>query len=168
MIHMVIKIDLTGKTFARVRVLSQAETRNSSIHWNCVCECGREFVTSGASLRSGRTKSCGCYVLEVLKTNKLSHGHIVGGKPSPTYNSWLAMKKRCLNPNQKGYNHYGGRGVVIHTEWITSFAQFLADMGDRPAGMTLDRIDCNGNYEPTNCKWSTISEQNANQRRWKR
>lgn len=164
MIHMGIAKDFTGEKFGLLTANRRVGKNAQRVSlWECICDCGKTTTVPGSNLGSGHTRSCGCLRLKANTT----HGH-GGAKTSPTYNSWLAMKKRCLNPNQKGYNHYGGRGITIHTEWITSFAQFLADMGDRPAGMTLDRIDCNGNYEPANCKWSTISEQNANQRRWKR
>ncbi len=94
----------------------------------------------------------------------MSHGHRAG-KKSPTYNSWQAMKRRCYRPNHKNYADYGGRGIQVCARWRKSFDAFLADMGPRPEGMTLDRADVNGSYEPGNCRWATKSEQNYNQRR---
>lgn len=95
-----------------------------------------------------------------------SHGHSVGGT-SPTYNSWASMKQRCNYPKSASYERYGGRGISVCERWLT-FDNFLADMGVRPEGMTLDRKGANGNYEPDNCKWSTLSEQALNQRPNKR
>lgn len=88
------------------------------------------------------------------------HGHR-GGKRTPTYNSWRKMRERVLNPHQDGYELYGGRGIRICRRW-SSFKAFLTDMGERPAGKTLDRINPEGNYEPGNCRWATLSEQNQN------
>jgi DNA-binding XRE family transcriptional regulator len=91
------------------------------------------------------------------------HGHCVNGKSSPTHKSWCMMKSRCNNPNYNRYKDYGGRGIAYCKEW-ESFENFLRDMGERPKGTTLDRIDNNGNYELSNCKWSTPKEQMSNKR----
>lgn len=99
----------------------------------------------------------------------MKHGHSTtkSGK-SPTYVSWQKMKERCTNPNHIRYRHYGGRGIGICKQWLENFLTFLNDMGERPAGMTLDRIDINRGYEPSNCRWATVSEQNANRKPWLR
>lgn len=99
-----------------------------------------------------------------MKHPNTKHGHSVGEKPSTTYNSWAAMKQRCYDPKRSNYAYYGGRGIKVCDQWINSFDQFLADMGERPEGKTLDRIDVNGNYEPSNCRWVTAKEQTSNRR----
>ncbi len=96
--------------------------------------------------------------------NSFRHGHASAGKPSPTYVSWQAMLSRCFNPNTNRYKHYGARGISVCQRWRESFPAFLSDMGERPAGRSLDRIDTDGNYEPGNCRWATKIEQRANQR----
>jgi hypothetical protein len=150
--------DLQGQQFARLRVVELAprsQWRSHRAHWLCVCECGNELVVPSDSLRSGNTKSCGC----LSRGNLLKHFHY----GSPAHTSWRSMKSRCLNPNSDKYPLYGGRGVVICERWM-SFANFLADMGERPEGKTLDRIDSHGNYEPGNCRWATVVEQRKNRR----
>jgi hypothetical protein len=136
--------------------------------WRCQCDCGSCIETQGTALRAGRTRSCGCLVTEFRKSpgcgHVIEHGHSRGGTNSPTYSSWTAMKKRCRCPRNKDWAIYGGRGITFCDRWH-SFTNFLADMGERPPGTSLDRFpDKNGNYEPGNCRWATALEQARNRR----
>ncbi len=155
--------DLTGAQFVDLRVLRQAEIRGAArqVFWHCRCVCGKEVITSGSDLRSGHSKSCGC--LRFRTASNLQHGHNRAGKPSRTYQSWRTMKARCANPTEINWHRYGGRGITVCDRW-QKFENFLEDMGERPADRTLDRIDPDGNYELSNCRWATLKEQRANRR----
>jgi hypothetical protein len=143
-----------GETFGRLTVLERLnERKHTHIVYVCRCICGNTKKVSSDKLRSGHTKSCGCLPKNGPKTHGLSYTN--------TFISWKAMRQRCRNPRQRDYKYYGGRGITVCKRWET-FENFYEDMGDRPEGYTLDRIDNNGNYEPSNCKWSTAYEQQNN------
>ena len=158
-------LDLTGQRFSRLVALGNTMlTSSGSFIWQCKCDCGRLKMVSARNLKQGQTQSCGCLQGDLIrKRGAITHGHHTGG-PSPTYRSWVAAKSRCFNPNLDHYRYYGGRGITMCQEWVDSFEAFLRDMGPRPEGLTLDRIENDGNYEPENCRWATIQQQNNNQR----
>lgn len=142
--------------------ISISKSRNSIGLYKCIC--GNEKLILESSVKSGHTKSCGCLQLKsayVSGCKRKKHGLSF----SNTYRSYRAMKTRCYSSNFIHYHSYGGRGITVCPQWVDSFKQFYADMGDRPVNKTLDRIDVDGNYEPSNCKWSTASEQANNRRK---
>lgn len=141
-----------------------ADPRGGGRFWICRCDCGGTVEVSRSKLLGGSTKSCGCLAREVsARTGRATVTH--GMTRTPTYRSWCAMKARCLNVRHPKYRLYGGSGVFICQRWLDSFEDFVADVGERPDGLTLDRFpNPAGNYEPSNVRWATAKEQRNNRR----
>lgn len=156
--------DLTGRKFGRWNVISFLSSIDGKASWNCRCDCGTESVVRSNGLKSGGTKSCGCYRVESARSHQTKHGHKTRTVQTRTYKSWCGMKERCLVKTNKRYEDYAGRGITICDRWIHSFENFLEDMGECPEGLTLHRVDNDGNYELGNCIWADAVIQ-ANSRR---
>jgi hypothetical protein len=149
------RINMAGQQHGRLTVVKY--TSNS--RWECVCECGVVKTVSRTNLVSGQVQSCGCLAMEVLEKRNTTHG--MAG--SDTYRIWALMKDRCTNTNNKKFSAYGGRGIMFTPAW-TTFGGFLSDMGLRPQGMTLERVDVDQGYNKQNCIWASRQTQGNNKR----
>jgi hypothetical protein len=151
--------DITGKSFGKLRAESYQFSKNEKQHWLFICNCGNQKILRKDRITSGVINSCGCD----SKNTRFQKTHGIPNQDR-TYRSWRRMKTRCLNKNYQDYDNYGGRGIKVCDRWINSFENFFHDMGERPARMTLDRINVNGNYELSNCRWATHEQQCNNTR----
>lgn len=167
-------IIVPGSRFGRFTVEADAGVRwNKQVVWLCRCDCGRMRSVRARNLRSGNTRSCGCLNRETIlctaPTRALKHGATARGASEGergAYVSWANMLQRCTNPNATNFENWGGRGIKVCKRWQGKhgFAHFLADMGPRPEGLSLDRIKVNRGYSKKNCKWATDAEQARNRR----
>jgi len=156
--------DITGQRYGRLTALKPiGSNKFKKVIWECRCECGQTIRVLGNHLRSGNTASCGCLHREIMKFQFRTHGHSVNGTTTSEYNAWAGMMQRCYNSKHIGFRYYGGRGIHVCNRWF-KFENFLADMGRCPPGLTLDRIDPNGDYKRGNCRWVDWYTQRHNRR----
>lgn len=158
-------IDLRGMYFGRLYVLEKMSPYGASglARFKCICECGKVSCHRSDHIRSGQCKSCGCFRSEVCTAKATSHGHTKGKKYSSEYACWRAMLSRCSNESQQSFALYGAKGISVCDRWSQSFELFLADMGRKPSkAHSIDRIDYCGDYEPSNCRWATVTQQSRN------
>lgn len=148
--------DMAGKKFGRLIVISFNGKKDTKAYWGCECECGKKVTIHGSLLRKGSTKSCGCLQIDTATKHGLSY--------HPLYRTWYMMVSRCHDKSNKAYKWYGEIGISVCDEWRESLSTFIKDMGSRPKGMSLDRINGTKSYSKDNCKWSSDSEQQNNRR----
>ncbi len=140
------------------------KNRPGHYKWSCVCDCGNKTIVFGYNLKNSTTQSCGCFQLDRTKASNTTHGHRINKKSSRAYGIWNNMCRRCYDPKHIGYQYYGERGIIVCLSW-KKFEIFLQDVGSPPTIYHgLDRIDTNGNYCKTNCRWATSTTNNRNKR----
>lgn len=154
--------DITGLRFGRLIAIESVDGNR----WRFLCDCGNETVAFRHNVKRGLTTSCGCFRREITSARTSTHGHTKNGQTTKTYACWSSMMERCYNPRNKQFKDWGGRGITVCERWLglNGFSNFLADMGECPDGLTIDRIDNQKGYSADNCRYVSRKEQNRNKR----
>lgn len=151
--------DRTGQKWNRLEAVSFShKDSNNNAHWLYKCDCGKEHIAHASQVANGQIKSCGCLLHDINVEKMTTHNM----SRTKTYKSWINMKDRCLNPKNKYFDKYGERGIIVCDRWLENFDNFLEDMGELEEGQSIERLDNNLNYEPSNCKWGSAKEQQQN------
>jgi len=156
-------LDIRGQTFTRLTVIDRAANyKNGSARWRCRCECGNEVIAIGQKLRDGRVKSCGCYNRDVARQRMQTHGE----SSTRLFKIWGGMLNRCSNPRNRNWPNYGGRGIAVCAPWASSYEAFRdwSVSNGYADNLSIDRINNDGDYEPSNCRWATVEVQSINKR----
>lgn len=154
----VVTAGMVGERFGQLVVVARHGSHWGQATWHAICDCGKHRIATGKHLRTGHVMSCGC----AKNDGRSFRSH--GSSKTAEYSIWAAMRQRCSNPNDKDWKHYGGRGIMVCERWRSSFEPFFADMGQKPPGYSIERLDVNGHYEPDNCIWMDRRLQNRNRR----
>ncbi|WP_334109288.1 hypothetical protein [Methylobacillus sp.] len=158
-----VKRDFSGQKINRLSVLYFVPDDTKHSKFMCKCDCGNNVIVYGQTLLTKSAVSCGCYAKEQTAKRLTTHG-MAGKNRTRTYNSWASMMTRCVWGHHESYKTYGEMGITVCERWH-NFENFLSDMGERPIGRSIDRLDTSGNYEPSNCRWATRREQALNKKK---
>lgn len=153
------RIDMTGIRYGRLVGIGYSHTESGHAHWLFQCDCGAEPVIKGTAVRLGRTSSCGCLHSEICAARLTTHGHRAGKRHDATYRAWQQINTACTDANAPQFREHGALGIAVCDAWRTDFAAFLADMGARPAGTKLSRIDAAAGFTPDNCRWIDLESR---------